>query len=249
MLLIYLDESYKRQRDYWLAACAVHDEEVAEMCAGVRSAAARIPSEFDIPEAVELHAQHLYHGTGEFAAMKRAVRARVQTYRRGLEALCATGPALFFVGVAWNDVLGPAHRLSSHRLAAMRHLLPEIERHCEQRGERCLIVADEEDTTTEEVVAVVREHQSDLAAAGESSRVLDTPLFTQSHHSHGVQACDLAAFLHARRRFARPDEDARAKKVQDDWWDLVSPHIAMEVCHTAPSQLDALFAEEMAETA
>jgi hypothetical protein len=77
------------------------------------------------------------------------------------------------------------------------------------RDERCLLIADEEVTTTNEVVAVVHEHQAECRSLGTVSRILDAPLFTASHHSHGVQACDLAAFLYTRRRHARPDEDSR----------------------------------------
>jgi len=160
MFLVYLDESYQRGHHYWLAASAIHDEEVAELCAGIRAAVRRIPSSFGLSEDVELHAHQLYHGEKDFLPLKEAVRVRKQTYRRGLEALCAAGPRLFFAGVHWNDGLPTKQRLSSHRLAAMRRLLPEIESFCEDAGERCLIVADEEETTTEEVVAVVREHQT-----------------------------------------------------------------------------------------
>lgn len=247
MLLVYLDESYKRRRHYWLAACAVSDEQVADLCSGVREAAARIPAEFGLRPDIELHAQHLYHGDKEFLPLKEFVRVRVQTYRRGLGALCTAAPAIFFVGVEWNDDLPTYHRLATHRLAALRHLLPELEAHCAGEGERCIVVADEEETSTAEVVAVVREHQRTCEEGGERSRVLDVPFFTPSHYSAGVQACDLAAFLHARRRFARPDEDKRAAKVLEDWWRMVAPHVVLGHCHPAPSKTDALVAEEVSK--
>jgi hypothetical protein len=148
--------------------------------------------------------------------LKQAVRVRIQTYRRGLESLCSAGPGLLFVGVEWNDELPTHQRLSSHRLSALRHLILAIESYCDARDERCLVVADEEETTTDEVVAVVREHQRSCADEGTLSRILDTPLFTQSHHSYGVQACDLAAFLRTRRALARPDEDARPRGLSPD---------------------------------
>lgn len=245
MLLVYIDESYKRHRDYWLVGCAIHDEEVGELCEGVRASVARIPTEFGIPVDVELHAQHLWHGEQEFAPLKEAVRARIQCYRRGLEALCGSGAAVFFVGVKWNDTLSTHHRLTTHRLAALRHLLPHVEAHAESRQERCLIIADEEETSTEEVVAVVREHQASYEAQDARSRILDAPLFTPSHHSHGVQACDLVAFLRTRRAFARPDEDKRAKKVLQDWWTLVKPYALVDQCYPAPSDMDAMFAEKV----
>jgi hypothetical protein len=242
VLLVYLDESYKRGRDYWLAACAIPDEEVGKLCAGVRTAAARIPASFGVPPDVELHAQHLYHGDGAFSPLKGAPRVRIQAYRRGLHALAASAPGIFFVGVDWNSDLPTRHRVATHRLAALRHLLPQLERYCESRCERCLVIADEEATATEHVVAVVREHQMGCESEAANSRVLDTPLFTPSDYSRGVQACDLAAFVRARRAFARPDEDRRAAALTT-WWDALRPHIVEDRCHPAPSEVDARFAE------
>ncbi len=240
MLLVYLDESFKRHRDYWLAACVVHERHVAELCAGVRDVVAAIPSEFGLPPDVELHGQRLYQGNGEFLPMKRAVRTRVHTYRRALEAVCAAKPKFFFSGVDWNDSLAPKQRVPSHRLLAFRHLLPAIEAHCVARDERCLVIADEEETTAEEVVAVVREHQSRLEGDRSHSRILDVPLFTPSYHSHGIQACDVVAFLHSRRAFARPDEDRRARRVQDDWWGLIRRRVVMDERFSAPMSVDEL---------
>jgi Protein of unknown function (DUF3800) len=241
MLLVYLDESFKRHRDYWLAACVVHETKVAELCASVRDATAAVPSEFGLASDVELHGQLLYHGDGEFSSMKSAVRTRVQTYRRALEATCAVQPTFFFSGVDWNDDLPPKQRMSSHRLAAFRQLLSAVEAHCLARAERCLVIADEEEATAEEVVAVVREHQARMEAAGHGlSRVLDVPLFTPSYHSHGIQACDLVAFLRSRRAFARADEDPRARRVQRDWWALIEPHVVMDQQASAPENVDEL---------
>jgi hypothetical protein len=175
-------------------------------------------------------------------AFEQAVRVRIQTYRRGLEALCAAGPGLLFVGVEWNDELPTHQRLSSHRLSALRHLIPTVESYCDARDERCLVVADEEETTTDEAVAVVREHQRSCADEGALSRILDTPLFTQSHHSYGVPACDLAAFLRTRRALARPDEDARAKRTLTGLWSMGEPHVVEDACHSAPSAADVLLA-------
>jgi hypothetical protein len=111
-----------------------------------------------------------------------------------------------------------------------------------------VIVADEEDTTSEAVVAVVREHQSRCEAVTGQSSVLDTPLFTPSHRSHGIQACDLAAFLRSRRAFARSDEDPRAKRAQAAWWAMIEPHVVEDDCHPAPTQTDLLFEKPVPAT-
>src|SRR4051794_37580949 len=99
MLLVYLDESYRRGRAYWLAACAVHDTRVAALCSGVAAASASIPDVFGIAPDVELHAQQLYHGDGDFLPLKKMVRVRTQVYRRGLEALADSKPIVFLAGV------------------------------------------------------------------------------------------------------------------------------------------------------
>lgn len=245
MLLVYLDESYRRRQGYWLAACGVRDERIADLCAGIAGAAATIPDTFGIPADVELHAQHLYHGDGAFEPLKQAVRLRVQIYRRGLQALAASEPVVFLAGVRWNEELYGQDGLTTHRLAALRHLLDAVERHCRRYDERALIVADEEETSATDVVSVVRHHQQSQETP---SRILDGPLFTPSHWSYGVQAGDLVAFLHTRREFGRDDgrpEDPRAQKQLDAWWSMVEPFVATSVCHDAPEELDRALAARL----
>lgn len=238
MQIIYLDESYKRGRHYWLGAAAVDEDEVAGLCVGIQAAIAQIPNEFGIPPNTELHAQHLYHGDEDFVPMKQAVRARIQCYTRGLHALCDAASGLFFVGVDWNDHI-VADRLAVHRLAAFDSLLPELESFLEDRGDNGLIVADEEETTAEDVVTAVSEHQHDRRSmTGRFSRLLDAPLFTPSHHSGGVQASDLGTFIKARLAFNRPDEDERARKTLEQWWRLMEPLILVDRCGSAPSMSD-----------
>lgn len=205
MLLAYLDESYQRGKGYWLGVCAVPDENVAEMCLAMRSAAASIPESFGVPADVEMHAQHLYHGQGALRPLKGPVKLRVRIFEKGLEAVRASQARIFLVGVEWNDSL-VEHALATHRLAALRRLLGHLECYCEEHDVRALIIADEEETSAADVVTVTRLHQ----ATHEGPRVTwplrlgETRLVTCSRApSVATYARRVTRLLSARRRPSR----------------------------------------------
>lgn len=247
MLLAYLDESYQRGKGYWLGVCAVPDENVAEMCRAMRAATRVVPSGLALPDDTELHAQHLYHGDGDFSGLKRTVRLRVQVFDRGLDAVLASCPSVFFVGVEWNEDL-LEHSLTTHRLTALRRLLNHLERFCVERGEQALIVADEEETSASEVVAVVRRHQHRHGSCADRSRILEAPLFTPSHWSYGVQGSDLVTFVNSRRCFGRDDgrpEDPRVRHVLDSWWRRIEERVAVWEFGAAPLEIDSVLSGSM----
>lgn len=240
VLLAYLDESYKRGDSYWLGLCVVPEQRVEDMCRAMRSAAASVPVTFGLSSDVEMHAQHLYHGDGAFAPLKRPVKLRARVFRRGIDAVLGARARIFLVGVDWNEAL--AHQaLATHRLAALRYLLDHLESYCELHGQRVLLIADEEETSASEVVAVTRDHQDRVRARAGCSRILDAPLFTPSHWSSGVQGADLVTFVNSRRRFGRSDgrpEDRRAQETLDAWWEAIEPQVEVRHCYGAPPEPD-----------
>ena len=228
MLLVYIDESYRRHHEYWLAAMAVDDSKVPELCDSIRATSASIPRVFGIPPDVELHGQHLFHGDHAFSPMKRAPRARIELYRRGVEASTAVDPALFFIGIDWGEEPTNHSDLGTIRLAAFRHMLLEVDAFSRLAGTRCLLIIDEEKTTTERVVRTAKRHQGLRDLDGCPSCILDTPLFTRSHHSSGVQACDLVLFLKSRRSFSSATRDERVTRVLDEWWQAIEPLVQVD---------------------
>jgi Protein of unknown function (DUF3800) len=87
VLFAYLDESYESGHSYWLGACLVDESAAAQLRRDFMAASASLPKGFDLPEDVELHAQHLYSGGRTFAALKPYADARVRAYKRGVEAM------------------------------------------------------------------------------------------------------------------------------------------------------------------
>lgn len=179
-----------------------------------------------------------YHG--EFRPLKRAVRLRSQVFSRGLDAMLSADPSVFLVGVEWNSAV-EGMPLHEHRLAALRQLLPLLERHCEEHDHRALIIADEEETSAEEVVSITRLYQGEIRAQGSAPRILDAPLFTPSHWSYGVQGADLVTYVNSRRRFGRRDgkpEDERAQRVLDAWWKKIDARVVERSCSAVPLKVD-----------
>lgn len=140
----------------------------------------------------------------------------------------AANPALFFIGIDWSETPQNHSDLRTIRLTAFRHMLREVDSFSLLAGTRCLLIVDEEKTTTERVVRTVRCHQRRCDFDGQASRILDTPLFTRSHHSSGVQACDLVLFLKSRRRFSSDVQDERVSRVLEEWWRAVEPTVQVD---------------------
>ncbi|MEI7559361.1 MAG: DUF3800 domain-containing protein [Actinomycetes bacterium] len=245
MRLAYIDESYRRHHQYWLAACVIDESKVVGLCQALEAALSSIPPEFGITAETELHAQHLFHGNHDFRSLKDMLNLRAQLMRRAAEAVSAAEPRIFLIGAEWNDNLAPTERLAAHRMAVMRRLFSCLEDDLIACASRCIVIADEEETSNSEVVSMLRRHQSSCEERGSSSRILDGPLFTPSHHSYGVQACDVVAFIKSRHEFMTARHDRRSIRAGYDWWNLLRPHVVKETC--APSNSVAALTPERTE--
>jgi hypothetical protein len=197
LLLGYIDESYVRGERYWLGVALVPADNVPALAVDVRQMMAILPEEFDSLVGAELHGHALFHGTKAFGPFRSMIDLRIRLYRLGLEALVRATTDIIFVGVDWTQVES-SDGLELHRMHAVAHLLPLVERRVARMREHCLLIADEEETTRRDFVRAVREHkQACLDGSGEC-RIVDSVLFVDSQDSPGVQCTDLAMFLHAR---------------------------------------------------
>jgi uncharacterized protein DUF3800 len=232
MLLAYIDESYARGHAYWIGVSMVREERVDDLCRVMRAIPEGIPADFGIPDDVELHGYDVFHGEGFFKPMHAKPQARARIYRQGLEALAGARPEILFVGLDWA-VSSTAASLEQRRIEAFRLVLAEIEERCETLRERCLLIADEEETTAHDVIVALREYQNAIHGQGCECRIIDTVMFVDSYNCPGVQATDLAMFLHHRREGGR-EHDHRAVKLLDKWWATIKPHVRVAKRHPEP---------------
>lgn len=197
MLLGYIDESYARGGRYWLAVALVPADNVPQLTSDIRQVPGILPAEHALTVTAELHGHALFHGTKGFSPLKELTDLRIRLYRRGLEALVEAATDVLFVGVEWSDPSLPSD-LNLHRMQAIRGMLPVVEDRVKRLREHCLLIADEEEATRREFTAAVREHKRCCVDDCGECRIVDNVLFVDSRDSPGVQAADLAAYLHHR---------------------------------------------------
>lgn len=209
MLLGYIDESYVRGERYWLVVALVPADNVPQLTRDIHRVPRILPAEHSAAAAAELHGHALFHGTKGFDSLGSLAELRIRLYRRGLQALAEGATDVIFVGVEWSDPSLPSD-LNLHRMHAVRGMLPVVEDRVEQLREHCLLIADEEETTRRDFAAAVRDHKRCCIEDFGECRIVDNVLFVDSRDSPGVQAADLAAYLHQRVDSGR-DESPRAR--------------------------------------
>lgn len=231
MLLGYIDESYARGERYWLAVALVPADNVPQLTIDIRQVPGILPAEHALTATAELHGHALFHGTKGFSPLKELTELRIRLYRRGLRALVKAATDVLFVGVEWSDPAYPAD-LNLHRMQAIRGMLPVVEDRVKRLREHCLLIADEEETTRREFAAAVRDHKRFCVEDCGECRIVDNVLFVDSRDSPGVQAADLAAYLHHRVDSER-DGNPRARAANRKLYRL------MEGCEVHSHVLDA----------
>jgi Protein of unknown function (DUF3800) len=197
VLLGYIDESYLRGGRYWLAVVLVPADNVPQLTLDIRQVSQVLPAEYSAIADAELHGHALFHGTKGFAALKNLTDLRIRLYRRGLQALVKAATDVIFVGVDWSESTLSGD-LNMHRMRAVREMLPVVENRVEQLQEHCLLIADEEEATRRDFAAAVRDHKRCCVEDCGDCRIVDNVLFVDSNDSPGVQAADLAGYLHHR---------------------------------------------------
>ncbi|HWT92115.1 MAG TPA: DUF3800 domain-containing protein [Solirubrobacteraceae bacterium] len=163
------------------------------------------------------------------AVLKDKPDARLRVYRAGVRAMVDAGVEVLLVGVTWSAAPFKG-AVRAHRMEAVRHMLTALEAFVADRGQQCLIIADEEEGTIRDVYLELRRHQETKASAGSSSCLVDA-VFVDSRFTPGVQGADLITYLSKRRD--RPNSD-RAQAALDAMWKLLDGRVTIEV-HAAPS--------------
>lgn len=231
MLLAYVDESYTA-RHYWIAALICHDVDMVPLTAALDSVVAKAASEYrGVSENAELHGYPLFHGEGDWAALKTMARARIGIYNGAFEAIGSSGARIIIRGV---DRAGLKRRYAypNHpHVVVLEHLLERIDDHAAARGEVALVIADEVDQADEHRRNLwwAQRYKTSGYRARQLKRVVDTIHFAPSRASRLVQAADLVAFLHCRIS-SGVESDPRAIRANTALWARIEPRVAHSWC-------------------
>lgn len=220
VLIAYVDESYDRDF-YFIGAAVANIEQWEHLSDAYGSIRRRTAAEHGTDPRIEFHAHELMGGNGAWARFRGRHREAAGVYIAALRASRECGVRYLFRGV---DVarLNARYRYPPQPHAVVfEHLLEQIDAYTVASGgdEQTIIVADQ--------IATQNDHQRAFAgyqSAGRddarSSRLrhISAPIyFASSAGSDGLQAIDLAVYVHFRRERIDNAHPAAQRTLARQW--------------------------------
>ncbi|MDX2358926.1 DUF3800 domain-containing protein [Dietzia sp. PP-33] len=217
VLIAYVDESYDQELYYIGAAIADYDqwEQLHQLYTQI---AERTSAQHGTDAAAEFHGHEIMGGVGQWATLRGKHREAAGLYTAVLRAAQHAGVRYLFEGVDVRRLNARYRYPQQPHTVVFRHLLEQIDDYTAQHGagEQAIVVADE--------IATSAEHQDqfsayqDLGTGGyRPSRLkyISAPInFADSQHTPGLQAVDMAVYIHHRAQAVR-DQHPRAQAVTD----------------------------------
>ena len=202
VLIAYLDESYNKDFYYIAAAIGSADawDQLEVAFTEIKANTARIHG---TPLDAELHGHEIMGGEGEWAPLRGKHREAAGVYLAALRQARAAGITYLFRGVDINRLNARYRYPEQPHTVVLGHLLERIDDHARKSREpdEVIVVADE--IATQEVHKKQFEGYQLTGTPGYRPNMLariSTPInFASSRNSIGLQAADLAAYLHHRR--------------------------------------------------
>jgi len=211
VLIAYVDESYTR--DLYFIAAAIGTERmwdsVESAFAQIRTDTARIHG---TALDAELHGYELMGGSGSWRSLRGKHREAAGIYRAALHGVREAGVRYIFRGVDVARLNARYRYPEPPHAVVFRHVLERIDDFARTRvgPQEVIVVADEIATQDDHVRQF--EGYRELGTSGyRSSRLttISTPInFASSAFVDGLQAADLAAYVH--RRAATVEETSSA---------------------------------------
>jgi hypothetical protein len=211
VLIAYVDESYNR--DVYFIAAAIGTprawDAVEAKFAAIRNRTAQLQG---TPIDIELHGYEIMSGSGAWAPLRGKHREAAGVYRAALHAAREAGVRYVFRGVDVARLNARYRYPELPHTVVFRHVLERIDDFARRRvgPQEVIVVADE--IATQDDHRRQFEGYQELGTRGYRSSYLTTisePInFASSSMVDGLQAADLAAYIH--RRAATVEETVPA---------------------------------------
>ncbi len=228
VLIAYVDESY--DRDFYFVGAAIAEYDVWTDLAS-RYEAIRLTTRalHNVDAAAEFHGHELMGGAGDWKSLRGKHREAAGIYAAALRAAQEAGVSYLFRGV---DVQRLNARYAYPRQphdVAFSHLLERIDEYTDAHGhgEQTIVIADEI-ATQEQHQAEFVGYQRDGTSGYRSTRLehISAPInFASSKLTPGLQAADMAVYLH-RRRSTTVETHPQAQRVMTRLIDIVDASTA-----------------------
>jgi hypothetical protein len=227
VLLTYVDESYSKTR-YFVVGLAVHHEAIRSLENELNEVVARATRELGLGGGkAELHGHPLFHGKDEWATVMP--RQRIAVYNRAFQAIAHHDVRIFLRGVDSKRLRERYSRPDDPYDVCLQHILEQVDKYADRTDQAALVIADElhEHDRRRRNLRDFRKDGTPGYLSSRLPRIVDTIHFAPSHHSRLIQAADLIAYLHHRRRTA-PEADARAERANRSLWSRLVERIEHE---------------------
>jgi hypothetical protein len=218
----YVDETFNADA-YWICMVLVHVDDIREAQDSLDAVVRRWAEEFEVATDAELHGGDLWHGSGPYAGIAPGIRRAL--YDDALEVIRNANPRIVLRGVARRRLtVADPHRI------AWRYAVESVDEVMEGVDGRALLLADEHQTERELRGDIVEYVQSTTGGwkPRTITRVLPNLRFFGSHENRLLQAADLVAFVHQRRKSVATETNARAQSAREGHWAKIAPHVVVE---------------------
>jgi hypothetical protein len=225
VLIAYVDESYDRDFYYVGAAVAtIHQWE--DLGRSLESIRRRTAAEHGVAAHVELHGHELMGGSGAWKALRGRHREAAGIYVAALSAARQAGVRYLFRGVDVGRLNARYRYPRPPHAVVLGHLLERIDEYTERTGqaEPTIVVADQIATQADHQRAFAG-YQLEGTAGYRPSRLerISAPMnFASSAGSDGLQAIDLAVYVHFRRERV-PTVHPAARRTLGRLWREIEP--------------------------
>ena len=223
MLIAYVDESYDRDHYYIGAAIASTEqwEDHAQRLAAIRQ---RTAEEHGTPVAIEFHAHEIMGGSGAWARFRGRHREAAGISIAALRAARGAGVRYVFRGVDVGRLNARYRYPRPPHAVVLGHLLERIDEYTVRTGQTdpTMVVADEIGTQDDHQQAFAG-YQVYGTGGYRSSKLehLSAPInFASSAGSDGLQAVDLAVYVHFRRERVQNAHPAARRTLERQWREI-----------------------------
>lgn len=233
MLLAYVDESYDAGH-YWIAAVVCPEAVVVPLTEALDAVVAKASRSYTgIGLNAELHGHALFHGKEDWVPVATMPRVRIGVYNEAFEVIGAHDVRIIIRGVDIARLKARYVYPDHPHSVVLAHLLERVDEHAERQNELVIVIADEVDDAAEHRrnLWFFQRYATSGYRARQLTRIVDTIHFAPSKSSRLLQAADLVAYLHFRRR-SGVETDARAVRANDALWDRISQRIGHLNCWT-----------------
>lgn len=228
MYVAYMDESYNASHFYLGAAIAPEAVwvKVADAYDSIRIATADLHG---TPVDAEFHGHALMGGSEDWTAPRGKHREAAGVYHAALCAAENAGVKYIFEGVD-VDRLNARYRYPKppHEVV-FGHILERIHEYADLVGcrEPISVVADEVASQAQHVSQFIgyQQHGTPGYRSSWLGNLAPTVTFASSRERAGLQAADLAVYIHRRREDRTLRCDLRASKTVERLWDHIDPAI------------------------